>query len=152
MDDDDINQDLQKRLEEKFKPLGIVAYSNCCRLGCTGTYGEDYGFQMREKGILFFRLHLNGMNYREHPKTIPIIYDDYNYLIEHWNEECDLIKEWCSTVGANIEKIEKPLSNDIAIKLSFTKHLNLEKMKEDLSDEQLKEKFNKEVWKMLGNK
>ena len=36
-----LNKDLQSRLKEHFHPLGIVAYSNCCRFGCSGSYNED---------------------------------------------------------------------------------------------------------------
>jgi hypothetical protein len=34
------NKELYIELEKKFKPLGIIACSLCCRLGCTGSYDE----------------------------------------------------------------------------------------------------------------
>lgn len=51
-----LNEKLQTELEQAFKPLGIVAYTNCCRLGCTGTYEEDDpDFQLTDKpGVYFF--------------------------------------------------------------------------------------------------
>jgi hypothetical protein len=35
-----MNSTLERALEETFKPLGIVAFSRCCRWGCTGSYDE----------------------------------------------------------------------------------------------------------------
>jgi hypothetical protein len=32
---------LEEEFEDVFKPLGIVAYSNCCHAGCSGAYNED---------------------------------------------------------------------------------------------------------------
>ena len=64
------NENLQHELERVFKPMGLVAYSNCCRWGCTGAYDEDDAeFVPRNKGIYFIRLHLNGMNYRPEVQT-----------------------------------------------------------------------------------
>ena len=61
-----VDEDIEDKLQEHFEPLKIVAFSNCCRLGCTDNYG-DYNFQMRENGILFIRLHLKGLNFIMNP-------------------------------------------------------------------------------------
>eukprot|EP00978_Attheya_sp_CCMP212_P008939 scaffold21097_cov49-Attheya_sp.AAC.5 len=42
------NERLQTESKVVFKPLGIVAYSNCCHWGCTGSYYEtDDDFEVR---------------------------------------------------------------------------------------------------------
>lgn len=65
------NKNLQAALEAEFRPLGIVPFSNCCRLGCSGTFEEeDPDFDIRSTGVFFIRLHLNGLNYRSHPQDV----------------------------------------------------------------------------------
>ena len=45
-------------LETEFKPLGIVAYSNCCRYGCSGAYNEDDpNFEGRDSTECFWLLY-----------------------------------------------------------------------------------------------
>jgi len=121
-----LNKKLQQALEKEFRPLGIVAYSCCCRLGCTGTYEEDDDFECREKGIYFFRLHLEGMNYDPTPESFYVQYDDFEYLMKNWDAECALIKRWAEIVGVKIREIKKPDSENIGIGVFFTEPLKLQ--------------------------
>ena len=41
----DVN--IADKLQEHFEPLKIISFSNCCRIGCTGNYGES-DFELRE--------------------------------------------------------------------------------------------------------
>ena len=93
-----LNRDLCKALEEHFRPKGVVAFSRCCRLGCTGTYGENPNFEEREKGIYFIRLHLAGMNYDPNPKDCYAHYVDFTYLMDNWDEERKLLTQFCRIV------------------------------------------------------
>ena len=100
------NKELQARLRQRFHPLGIVAYSNCCRLGCTDAYDDCPGFpdfELRSRGIIFIKLFLNGMNYKAHVKTVYVQYEeDYEYLVSHWEEEKGLLVEWCEVVQSTL--------------------------------------------------
>jgi len=76
------NKDLQALFRHHFKPLGIVAYTACCRLGCTATYDEeDEDVWRRPQGIVFFLLTLDGMNYRQIKKDVYAQYFDSEYLL-----------------------------------------------------------------------
>lgn len=122
-----LNLELQHKLELEFARLGIVAYSNCCRMGCTGTYEEDDdNFTVREKGIYFFRLHLNGMNYDPLVDHVRVNYNDFYYLTKHWDEECEIIVRWAKIVGVDVARIDKPLSDETNIGVFFSKPLQLE--------------------------
>lgn len=103
-----LNKDLQNRLEKEFKPLGIAAFTNCCRTGCTHNYADDDFKWRKDGGITFIRLHLNGMNYQEEVTEAFAQYNDYKYLMDHWDEECKLIKKWTDVVGVMLTHIEKP--------------------------------------------
>jgi hypothetical protein len=124
-----LNLELQNKLKKEFKPLGIVAYSNCCRPGCTGTYEEDDDFKGRDdSGINYISLFLNGINYRQHPDKAYASYDNFKYLMANWIKERKLIKRWAEIVGVEV-KIKKPKSKKIAVEIIFSKPLNLEKPK-----------------------
>ena len=103
--DYELNKNLQLRLKQFFKPLGIVAYSLCCREGCTGAYDEnDEDFVHRLKGIVFIRLHLDGMNYDSldhnlNPKVCYASYHDFDYLMGNWEQEKDILDQWCFILG-----------------------------------------------------
>ena len=125
-----LNTAIQARLEAVFKPLGIVAFTNCCRLGCTGTYEEeDDTFALREgPGIYFIQLSLNGMGYSSKPSSCYAHYEDHAYLTEHWDEELKLLQTWCRTVGLAPEQytIELPPDGTKAIEIAFATPLELE--------------------------
>jgi hypothetical protein len=122
-----LNQDLQSRLEAEFKPKGIVAYSNCCRWGCTGSYDEDDDeFVGRQQGIYYIRLHLNGMNYNPRPLAAYVQYSDHAYLIEHWDEESGFLKKWAEILGVKSVTITKPADERQAVEVSFAVPLELE--------------------------
>ena len=131
-----LNKDLQDKLAEHFRPLGIVAYSNCCRPGCSGTYEQDDDFKDRKLGIYMFRLHLNGMNYSQEVDRISIHWGEkIKWLEEHWEQETQLIDEWCQIVcPGTTYQIEKPTSKKRAIMLNFDTPLILEEKPEE-SDE-----------------
>ena len=116
------------KLEEHFKPLGIAAYTNCCRMWCTGTYADDLDFEVRKKGIFFIRLHLDGMNYVPQPLHCYANYDDFEYLTKHWTEEKELLEKWCSLIGLKVGEftIIEPSCGQEAVKIKFKNPLNLE--------------------------
>jgi hypothetical protein len=136
-----LNQQLQDELTKAFKPLGIVAFSNCCRCGCSGNYGDNHDFNLTERGgIYFFRLYLNGMNYYEDPQDVYVYYDDFQYLTEHWESEVSQIEQWASILGKTTEEytIYKPEDNNTCVRIHFHEPLSLEKVpdieQEDASD------------------
>jgi hypothetical protein len=131
-----LNQDLQNKLKQVFKPLGIVAYSNCCNYRCSSAYNlDDPAFQGRDFGIYFMKLFLNGMNYEPHPEECYVQYSDHQYLIDNWVEQRNLLVLFCNTLNlANGQfEITQPNSEDKAIKITFAQPLNLEE--EEYSDE-----------------
>lgn len=90
-----LNTDLQERLQNEFEPNGIVAFTKCCRYGCTGNYGDDEDFEVRKDGgIYFIWLSLSCMNYRPLVDCVYASYDNNDYLMEHWEEECTMMKRW----------------------------------------------------------
>lgn len=124
-----MNQDLKQRLEKTFKPLGIIAWSGCCRLGCTGSYDEDDDtFQLRKCGIVFFKLFLSGMNYVSRPKSCYVQYTDWNYLKNNWDAEKALIRKWCRIVGLRSGEytVDFPKDEKAAIGIHFNQPLTLD--------------------------
>lgn len=117
------NKDLAERLEAHFKPKGISAFTNCCGT-CTNSYADMTGFEYRKKGIFFFRFSLGGMNYYGEPPGTTAHYDDYNWLLEHWEEESKLIDEFAEIVGVQCT-YTKPVP-DKAILIEFATPLKLE--------------------------
>ena len=119
---------LSEKLENHFKPLGIVAFSFCCHPGCTGTYDEyDSSFEYREKGIYFIRLHLGGMNFYHNPIECFASYSDFDYLIKNWQEEENILIDWCRIIGLSKGeyKIIQPKSKNNAITIRFEKELSI---------------------------
>jgi hypothetical protein len=91
-----MNKTLQLALKNEFKKKGILAYTNCCRWGCTGAYDEEDDFEEREtKGIYFIRLHTDGMNYKSQPTFTTALYEDFDYLMDNWVQECTILDKWC---------------------------------------------------------
>lgn len=134
-----LNLQLQEKLEAAFKPQGIVAYSNCCRLGCTNTYEEhDPEFNINEEGgICFIRLYLNGMNYDQNPQKVYAEYDSHKYLMQHWAAEEAKLDQWAAILGLqqNEYKITKPRNQDTAICITILKDLELEEPPADDTEE-----------------
>lgn len=114
-------------LQKHFKNLGIAAFTNCCRIGCTGTYEENESFEYRENGIIFVRLHLNGMNFTSNPSSCFAYYQNYDYLNQNWEEELEHLKTWCNIIGLEEKdySIIKPENETKAIKIEFFKNLHL---------------------------
>ena len=125
-----LNEKLQQDFEAAFKPQGIVAFSNCCRLGCTGTYEEDDpDFKHNQDGGIFFiRLHLNGMNYNAQPKAVYAHYSNYQYLMQHWAAEEAKLDKWAWILGLQKGEytINKPPNENTAIEITFEKQFQLE--------------------------
>lgn len=145
-----LNLQLQQNLEAAFKPQGIVAYSNCCRLGCTDTYEEyDPDFKINEKGgICFIRLHLNGMNYTQNPRKVYALYDDHKYLMQHWATEEAKLDQWAAILGLkrNEYKITKPRNQDTAILIDILKDLELEEPPaDDTEDADMNDRIQKSM-------
>jgi hypothetical protein len=134
-----LNVKLQQDLEAAFKPLGIVAFSNCCRLGCTGTYEEDDpDFKINEEGgICFIRLHLNGMNYRSLPDSASAMYESHDYLMQHWAAEEAKLDQWAAILGLQKGEytITKPRNQEQAIIIKFLKPVQLEEPHDQSDDE-----------------
>ncbi len=136
MDNDDdylLNEDLCKELERVFKPLGVIAFTRCCS-ECTDTYNTDEDFEMREDGgVHFIRLHLAGMSYDPNPKDCYAMYEDFEYLMEHWDEELKLLTQFCRIVTGNKQnnsnlgfRIEKPKDVSKAVAIYFDEPLKLD--------------------------
>ena len=148
-----VNRDLQKDLETVFSPRGIVAFTNCCKIECSGAYNEvDESFRVRQDdGIYFIRFTLNGMNYSPDKYVmfaamsnkskdkgdseycfhgIAISYGSLEYLYEHWEQEQQLIAQFCAVIGLEEGefKIHKPKSIRTCIMVENYKPLQLEPM------------------------
>ena len=56
------------------------------------------------------------------------MYTDLNYLTNHWEEEKALLDRWCNIIGLEDGEyeIERPESEDRAIRINFRRVLNLE--------------------------
>lgn len=138
-----LNAELQERLKEHFKPLGIVAYSLCCRWGCTDSYEETDGdfkerFKGDDGGVYFIRLHLHGMNYNPAVRMVAASYGSFEYLMKNWDQEKALIDKFCEIVGKapHEYKIVKPNSIARCIMIHFCEPLNLdEEVYEDEDDD-----------------
>jgi hypothetical protein len=125
-----LNKNIQIKLENAFKPMGILSHTNCCRLGCTGSYDEyDEKFEFRKNGIVFFRIHLNGMNYCSQISDFYIMYENYEYLVENWENESDIIHKWFETVGIhdkNMYNFDIPENEKKSIHVKINGYLQLE--------------------------
>ncbi len=144
-----MNATLADKIKDVFKTLGIIGYSRCCRLGCTGSYDErDDEFIIREKGICYFKLFLSGMNYDQHPQKISVVYDDFQFLMQNWDDEKALVDRWCDVIGLKNGdySVEKPDSVVKCIIIRLNQPLNLEECDysdEDEEEEKAEEKLNK---------
>ena len=117
-----LNQSLQRDFEIVFQPEGILGFTCCCS-NCTANYGDDLRY--REKGITFFKLFLDGMNYDfdGYASSAPICYSDWQYLMDNWQSECDIIRRWCAILGLDEGDydVEKPESQKTCIMVNFKK-------------------------------
>lgn len=123
-----LNEELQTKLENEFKPMGIIAFTNCCGTRyCQDNYADDMGYkEIREKGIWFFRIHLNGMNYNDNVSSISVYYDDFDYLMDNWQSESEIINQWIAVISGEVSKIKKPTSEKECIIIFFKNDLKLE--------------------------
>ena len=134
----DLNGSLQSDLENEFKSLKILAFTNCCKCSCAGAYEYDDDFpEFRDLGIYFFRLHLNGMNYTEHVTRVCVHWDGtIEWLNNNWQQELDLIKRWCQIVIPDEEyTVKKPESETTTIIIEFKKPLVLDACSDTEEDE-----------------
>jgi hypothetical protein len=132
-----MNENLKAAIEEVFKPLGIIGYSGCCRLGCTGAYDEwDREFRLRDEGIVYFKLFLSGMNYQQHPQAAFVQYSSLESLNRNWASEKALIDRWCGLLGLNNNEydIERPKTEDTSITIRFARPLDLDPVPDDDDD------------------
>eukprot|EP00804_Cyclotella_cryptica_P023360 CCRYP_000506-RA/>CCRYP_000506-RA protein AED:0.31 eAED:0.31 QI:0/0.33/0.5/1/0.66/0.5/4/0/840 len=113
------NRRLQRSFELVFKNEGILAFSNCCER-CTYCYENCGNFTIRKRGITFFTFYLSGGNYEErHEHTAWVGYTNLEYLLDHWDAECDIIRRWCAVLDVTDYTIEKPPSEDRCIAVRF---------------------------------
>lgn len=129
----EFNGDLKTALEREFKPLGIVAYSGCCRWGCTGSYGGDgqspEDFVSRDHGIYYIRFTLDGMNYNDSVTSCYASYcapdgvDTYQYLVDNWDAESKILHRFCRVLGLSPDEYTLSLPDSINTKIGihFTK-------------------------------
>ena len=117
---------LENKLTSVFKPLGVAAFSRCCRFACTETYADRSDFQARE-GVYFFRFHLDGINYQPDVYSVAVHYDDIKFLLENWSSEEAMIHKWCKTIAVHKSNytIIKPTSEDKSVMIEFVKPLKL---------------------------
>ncbi|KAL7518316.1 hypothetical protein ACHAWX_003828 [Stephanocyclus meneghinianus] len=128
------NRRLQRSFELVFKKEGIVAFSNCC-FRCTDSYENCRDFHVRERGITFFKFFLNGMNYEE-PAAYNawVSYTNLDYLHDHWDTECNIIRRWCAVLGVTEYTVEKPASENACITVRFKNPVILEEEEYDSDD------------------
>eukprot|EP00045_Choanoeca_perplexa_P002758 m.26340 g.26340 ORF g.26340 m.26340 type:complete len:157 (+) comp11690_c0_seq1:592-1062(+) len=141
------NEELQQKLMEAFKPLNVIAYSNCCRYGCTGSYDEDdCDFRVREQGIYYIKLYLNGMNYDPNPTQTYIQYSDHGYLMANWEAEKNMLVMWCSILGLEQGQyqIKKPASEMECIEIHYSQPLTLDPFDEDPEEDEEEEQEEQE--------
>lgn len=134
-----MNENLKQRIEDVFKPLGIIGYSGCCRLGCTGAYDEtDRNFRLRDKGIIYFKLFLSGMNYYQDVRVVYVQYSDIGYLHGNWEQEKGHIDRWCGLLGLHNGEyeIERPETEEMAITVRFNRALGLDAEQYDDDDDE----------------
>eukprot|EP00039_Didymoeca_costata_P008462 m.112615 g.112615 ORF g.112615 m.112615 type:complete len:184 (+) comp14094_c1_seq4:1006-1557(+) len=146
-----LNENLKKALQEEFKPKGIVAWSGCCRWGCTGSYDEDdHEWRenvSRDQGIFYIRLHLDGMNYRPDPESCWAYYQDFDYLTKNWNQERRFCEKFCEILGLSVGEyvIRQPTNSATAVCITFLKPLTLDPFpsrdEDEDEDEQQKKKL-----------
>jgi hypothetical protein len=132
-----VNQRLQKNFETVFHHEGIIAFSNCDTT-CTDSYQDAPDFILRERGVKFFKLFLNGINYDSHfLDGVFVVYTDLKYLLDHWNAECDIIRRWCGVLGLpeGSYTINKPKSDMECIFVEFGNILELEEDKVIVPDD-----------------
>ncbi len=116
-------------LKEKFCPLGIVAYSECCT-SCTGVdeFENQEKFMpkfMARRGINLFPFYLGGGNICRSVNKVYCHYDSLNWLREHWDEECKLIEEWASIADLAIEPVLLPQDQKDAIVIRLSRPFRL---------------------------
>jgi hypothetical protein len=134
-----INHALAMKLEAHFKPLGVAAFSRCCRYGCTDTYAEDPAFKeiSRDQGIYFIRFCLDGMNYDDQPEKFVAYYQDFDYLMQEWESEKALLVKWCSILGLKPSEytIVKPENENQSIMVKFSEPFSMEPPEEPSDDD-----------------
>jgi hypothetical protein len=106
------NKELQKKFECVFKEEGIVAYWE-------ESYENYADFTLREHGINSF-----GFDFRFGAVFIlhaQVRYRDYQYLLENWDTECDIIRRWCAVMGVAESgyTAEKPVSKNACVIVRF---------------------------------
>jgi len=96
------NEVIADLLFAEFEPIGIAAYTCCCKYLCTGTYADEDEWRKtsRKNGIYFFRFTLDGMNYFNNKRHgVYAHYCDYDYLIHEWESEKKIVERWCNAIG-----------------------------------------------------
>ncbi len=106
-----------RRLQQHFEPLGVGAFTACCRWRCTKTYADAEGFG-RKKGIYFFNFHIysclpparpRGWRLKSKPIYVKVSYTDFDYLLDNWETELKLIHAWCSIIAPEMKyEVRKP--------------------------------------------
>ena len=128
------NKELCDELERVFKPLGIVAFTRWNDY-MTLTYAGDRDFEAREDGgVHYIQLVLAGKHYNPNPKSCSAMYENFDYLMNNWDKELELLTQFCHIVTGNKQnagfRIEKPSDASESVLISFDKPLNLDPVPE----------------------
>jgi len=104
-----------------FKKYGIYPYTKCCN-SCTYAFDDVEGgwddFERRDdEGITMFGLRILDDVVHD---DVYIYYDEFPYLMDHWEEEVQLIQKWCKICGVTATSIKKPENGRNAIVVKFT--------------------------------
>ena len=109
---------IEKKLKKVFKPLGIIAYTNCCST-CYFNYADQYGFKITPSdGIWYFNLYL-GTRVNQTIDHVTCSYKCLAYLLKNKEEQEKLIKLWCSTIGVCNVQIRWPDNKNESIYVTF---------------------------------
>ena len=139
---------MQRSLELVFSQEGILAFTNCCS-NCTDSYADcsdsTFSHREREQGIAFFKFFLSGGNYISWGvSTAYVAYTDLDYLLQNWEDECDIIRRWCAVLEVKDYEVEKPKSEQECIVVRFKQPVDLEFYSEtDEEEEEEEEDFDR---------
>lgn len=122
-----VSEDVEQKLEDTFSPLGIAAYSNCCRFGCTGTYADETGWKVKQPGIYDIKIYLSGMNFREEVRSVFCYYEEFDFLTKNWEDEKGYLDLWARSLGIpkDCYTIIKPSTPQKAVEIQFSTPLRI---------------------------
>ena len=122
-----LNASLAGKLNAAFGPRGIVAYTRCCRgSACTGTYADSPDWKRRQRGVHFFQFALGGEWCYSPVGHVSVHYFYRNFLLDNWETETAIIRQWCAAVAVTVDNIKVPDDEDTTIVVVFGRPIELE--------------------------